>query len=210
MRNPNTSRFFVIYELQYVNAHDTVTLTYPALPLRLEVSNTTNTSNLSLRNGSFGAYTEGFPSTVALRNSYGTSTTIAPGSEQAVVTLRNNGTINGLPNTLTAYPDQLSVSNTSAQEVLFKLVGNATLGGTPSFTPIDATRSFIDYDTDGTTVTGGKEYGRWYCARFSCLAISLPGKPFMSLLADSTLTVSGLTFDGMAPISAGIGWREEW
>ena len=38
----------------------------------------------------------------------------------------------------------------------FQLIKNTTLGGTPSYTDISTNTSVVDYDTAGTTVSGGQ------------------------------------------------------
>ena len=88
-----------------------------------------------------------------------------------------------------------------------RLVLNATLGGTPSYSDINTSNSVVEIDTDGTTVTGGKEI----------FSIPLAGKNDetkqdiivhkMIVGPGETITIAGSSSNS-ATIRAGILWKE--
>jgi len=81
-------------------------------------------------------------------------------TEVAVFTIRNKSTYASKTNYIDILIESVSASiESSGANNLgsIRLVRNATLGGTPSYTDINTNNSVVDYDTAGTTVTGGVE-----------------------------------------------------
>lgn len=72
-----------------------------------------------------------------------------------VITIKASETFNGSANGVEALIAYFSAAADGAKSVRLSLVKGATLGGTPSFTPLETGSSVTSYDTSGTTVTGG-------------------------------------------------------
>ena len=137
-------------------------------------------------------------------------TKIVVTSEVAIFTIRNKATYAGKTNFIEVLLESVyaSLEASSANNLAeLRLVKDATLGGTPSYSDIHTSDSVVDIDTAGTTVTGGD----------TLLGTALAGKndresqnimPYSFILQPGeTITVAG-TSAASATIKAGILWKE--
>jgi hypothetical protein len=126
----------------------------PTMSFGIQATNTTNTTNIVVRSGSVGVFVAGEIKRIG--STYGTNNTKSIATtETNVLTLRNNTTINGITNQGLLRLRSISISTAATVPVILRVVKNATLGGVPAYTNIDATNSIAAFDVAGTTVTGG-------------------------------------------------------
>jgi hypothetical protein len=125
--------------------------------------NGATSSDVSVRSASYGYFVEGKTQLFEIQQpeqTTGEVTKSAVTTEVAIFTIRNKLLYNSKDNFIDIMLQVVSVSiEASSANNLGKvrLVQGATLGGTPVFNDIDTADSVVDYDTAGTTVTGGKE-----------------------------------------------------
>jgi hypothetical protein len=153
---------FVFHTIPYANLYTTPSTYNPNYHMRLYVNNRATTSNLTISCASYGYFIEGITELVELQQPQFSSSTITKNSittATAIFTIRNKSLYNSKTNYLDIMLERCSCSiEASAASNLgtVRLVKNATLGGTPSYTSINLANSIVEMDTAGTTVTGGE------------------------------------------------------
>ena len=125
----------------------------PVLPIRAEVKNSGNTTDIKLRTPSWNAGLAGNFTTPASRFFSKSNSTTVPstGAETHVLTLRNKSTFNSVTNRTEVRIAAIGGGGTDFSNtiVLFRIRKNATVTGT-SFSDIDANNSVIEFSTAGT------------------------------------------------------------
>ena len=185
----------------------------PNFHLGMVVRNGATTSNLILKSGSLSYFIQGKTSPSQIhqpQNSTGTIGKTAVTTEVAIVTIRNRATYAGKSNFIEVLLQNFytSIEAGSANNLgEVRLVRNATIGGTPSYSDINTGNSVVAVDTSGTTVTGG----------ITLPAVPLAGKNDkananvtgfgITLNEGETITVAG-TSANSATIKAGLFWKE--
>lgn len=131
-------------------------------------------------------------------------------TEIAIFTIRNKTLYAAKTNFIDILLENItsSLEATSANNLgSVRLIRDATLGGTPSFSDIHATDSIAEIDTSGTTVTGGK----------TILEFPLAGKNDKQILSlieydiivapGEAITVAGLSINNVTMTSSML-WKE--
>lgn len=215
MENPITGIPFIFHTEEYANKF-TVPSTYnPNYHVQIYVSNGATTSNVTVKCGSYGYFIEGQTRLIEQyqpQNATGTIQKTTVTTEVALFTIRNKTTYASKTNYIDVILERVgSAIEASSTNNLgtVRIVKNATLGGTPSYTDISTTNPVIDYDVAGTTVTGGKEL----------FAIELAGKndrynenlvPFDIIIhPGDTVTVAASSANS-ATIRASLLWKEQF
>lgn len=154
--NPANGEWVDFHRTSFANSATQPQFINPTLWFQIQAANTSNTSNIVVKSGSFGVFLEGERSRAgdAIYAANHTKS-IASGTDTSVLSVRCNTTINGVSNNSTIRIRSLSVGTLANVPAIVKAVKNATLGGVPSYASIDANNSLAAVDTAGTTVTGG-------------------------------------------------------
>jgi hypothetical protein len=154
-----TGTWITFHVVELPNTITIPSFTNPFLPMQMVVTNTTNTTNVSIASGSWNAGVIGDP-----RNRAGYRTFIinnagvniaAAGSEIHLITIENNTTFNGVPNQIELRFVALGggpLENTN-DAVVLRFRQNATVTGT-AFTPVSAGASVTSVSTVGTYTAG--------------------------------------------------------
>ena len=180
----------------------------PTMSFGIQATNTTNTTNIVVRSGSVGVFIAGEIRRIG--STYGTNNTKSIATtETSVLTLRNNTTINGVTNQGLLRLRSISISTAATVPVILRVVKNATLGGVPAYTNIDATNSIAAFDVAGTTVTGGN-------TQFNS-TIGTGGNAFFDLTDFELFLLPNETFTFAVVASAGaaanqvvtVNWNED-
>lgn len=209
IQSPLTGAWVTFHEYSLMNVlADNTQSVNPTMTFSIQAINTSNATNVVVKSGSVGIFIVGarerIGSTYGLNNNKSLSTT-----ETNILTIRNNTTLNGFTNQAQIRVRSLSVATAGSVPVVFKLTKNATLGGTPSYTDVDATNSCAARDIAGTTVTGGN-------VQFNTL-VGSNGNAFIDLTQfdiflapNDTLTCSSVsTSGGAANQAVAINWNED-
>ncbi len=153
IENPLTGHFTPVHRVKYANQNTIPSVLNPSFPLCAFVENTGNTTDLTLKTASLSGFCEGKSIMTGPLRTFGNTKTHS--TETALFSLRNKTIFQGITNRISCFVKKLTTGNDVNKLSEFRIYRNTTLGGTPSFTDIDANNSPIEVDTAGTTVTGG-------------------------------------------------------
>jgi len=208
-----TGKPYVFHRVLYANNYTAPSTYNPNYYFTIWTNNKATTSDLVIKSASYAYFVEGKTSYIELhqpKQSSGVVTKTTVTTEVAILTIRNKTTYASLSNFLDILIENVSGSieaNSANNQGTIRIIKNATLGGTPSYSDINTTDSVVDLDTAGTTITGGVEI----------LSISLAGKNDkinenlisyeMLLKEGETLTVAGTSVNS-ATIKGSILWKE--
>lgn len=213
VENESTGDFVEVHRILYANLNTVPSVFNPNFHGTLWADNKGTTSDLILKTGSLAFFIEGKTAFTELQRhqkSTDFQTKNAVTTEIAILTIRNKTTYASKTNFLDILLENIvgSVEASAANNLAeIRLIKNATLGGTPSYSDINTTNSIVELDISGTTVTGGE----------TLLPVPLAGKndkvidnlvPFRILIhPGDTITVSG-TSAGSATMKASLLWKE--
>jgi hypothetical protein len=210
----DTTGFFVlVHTIHYANKNTEPSVHNPNFHFALYVANKSTTSNMVIKSSSYAYFVEGKTSFTELHqpeNASGTKEKETVTTETAILTIRNKTSYASKTN----FIDILllgvggSIEASSANNLgSIRVVKNAALGGTPSYSDINTTNSVMEFDVDGTTVTGGKELGAvLFAGKNDRFGLSLISNKII-LNPGETLTLAGGS-ENSATIRAQSTWRE--
>lgn len=213
VEDDRTGEFTLVHRTTYTNANTEPSVHNPNFHHTMWVNNGATVSNIILKSASYAYFIEGRTRFIELHqpiNTSGTKTKTTVTTEVAIFTIRNKSAYVSKTNFIDIHLLSITASiEASAANNLgtIRIVKNATLGGTPSFSNINTSNSVVEIDTAGTTVTGGQELG----------ALLLAGKNAEDRLAvadnniilnpGESITISGSSANS-ATIKAAMRWRE--
>lgn len=177
------------------------------------VNNKATSSDLVIKSSSYAYFVEGKTDLIELHHPQNSSniqekTTVT--SEVAIFTIRNKTSYQGKTNYIDILLEHWATAieaNSVNNLGRVRLIRNTSLGGSPSYSDINATNSVVEIDTSGTTVTGGKPLP----------AISLAGKndkfveniKILQIIVNpgETITLAGFSANS-ATIAGEMLWKE--
>jgi hypothetical protein len=151
--NRNNAIWITVHTIKNPNNLTDTHVGNPSFPFTMAVYSAGSTTNLSIKCGSFAGFVEGEKKLHGNRFTYVNSiTTVGATNLQALFTFKNRNTYASRANQ--SVVNFLSVSGAvkHTQPVIFYLIRNGILAGTPNFTA-QATNSCCLVDTAATTVT---------------------------------------------------------
>jgi len=162
VESPHTGKMFAAHTVQYANLYDVPSISNPNFHPMIHVTNNGISTDVTAKPASMAYFVEGKTKYTELQQPHHTSERLnktAVTTEVALFTIRNKTTYASKENFIDLALEHMSSSSeagANANLASVRLVRNATLGGTPSWSDIDTTDSVVEIDTAGTTVTGGK------------------------------------------------------
>ena len=208
IENPSTGDFVLVHRISYANANVVPSIQNPSLSLFVFASNGAVASTVAVSVGSMAGLVEGRESDLATIHSTRNSKTLT--TEQSIFTIRVDTAFAGVSNRVRITPAILTVASDAPTNFsTFRIVLNATLGGTPSYTAIAANRSVVSVDVAGTTVTGGDEIQAVQVFRGGGQILYLDDLD-LSLNPGDILTVSGQQAGAAAVLAASLNWKERF
>jgi len=164
-----TGLFRNVQSINYANANLYPSLQNPTLPLFMSVRNISNTTNLTIKTASMAGFIQGKSQELGLDPYSASATKATITTQAAVISIQNKRAFNGEINKTRAKVLTLNLyaEGSGANPVTVKIIRGTTLGGSPSYTDVDATNSVFSYDTAGTTITGGEILKTYTIARNS-------------------------------------------
>lgn len=182
----------------------------PMLPIRMEAQRTSGTganlvvSTASWCGGTYGADNEDH---VSARPFAATSSKTLSGSTLTnLLTIENQSTFQTLTNRVVSELLLLNLATDGTKAVEFRLLKGATLGGSPSYSNVDATNSVCRTDTAGTTVTGGTYVGSFFLSKVAQDRVYLADLGF-EILPGEKLTIAAISTSA-SDVYASARWRE--
>src|SRR3990172_2492594 len=196
-----------VHVIKYANLNIIPSVFNPSFQLHAQVINSGNTSNITLTTASMGLYSEGPVDVSGARFATGNRKTgITP--ETNIFTIQNKTSFQSKTNRGRIHFDSIGSSISGAADAQYRIVLNATLGGTPSFTDIAVNQSIAAVDVAGTTVTGGIEWRRGPSAGNFQLSEDLSSLE-MRINPGDTLMFAGTSFGAAVAPNLSASWREE-
>lgn len=209
----STGELIVVHETVYTNANTQPSTFNPNYHFIIWADNKATTTDLVVKSSSYAYFVEGktkYYETHQPQQSSGTVQKTSVTTATAILTIRSKSTYASKTNFIDSVLELFTASIEAGGAnnlATIRLIKDATLGGTPSWSDINTTNSVMEIDTSGTTVTGGKEL----------LSIPLAGKndkavidvtPYDILLRDGeTITISGSSANS-ATIRGSLLWKE--
>lgn len=209
MENPVTGKLICVHKIQYANANTVPSIFNPSLPLFAEVVNTTNATNIKLETSSMAAFVEGRSVILGPKNSIDNTKASIGTTENNIVTIRNKATFASKTNRVGVMLSLMGAAVDGTKPAICRIIKNATLGGSPSFTDISVNTSVIDYDTAGTTISGGQALFTFPLAKAD--GFSEPAKDLdIEIDPGDTLTLSAKATSGTTDVTAAFSWVEDF
>jgi hypothetical protein len=126
-----------------------------------------------------------------------------------LITIRNRGHYGYLYNLGEILAVSASINNDHNKAIRVEFLKDATIGGTPNFTYSDKNDSILEYDTAGTTVTGGKLIDSFLVGSASSEFFNIFGV-LEPLAPRETLTIAVKTVSGTgAAVDCALAWKED-
>lgn len=205
IENPDSGLFELVHQIDYANRNTSPSIENPTLPLMVESANTTNDTSVIMKTPSMMAGVQGDPCSPGIRwSTDGKKTTVT--TKVAILTIRNKTTYQSATNRVPVKPDVITVATDGTKTVTFRVILNTTLGGSPSYTDINADNSVVDVDTAGTTTTGGIEVLNFQLGKADSDKFFISDL-LLGLNPGDTLTITAES-SANTDVAASIGWLE--
>ena len=213
IESDTTGNPILVHTVNYANLNTQPSVHNPNFHHTMCADNKGTTSDLIIKSSSYAYFVEGKTSYIELHqpeNSSGSLQKTTVTTEVAVFTIRNRATYASKNNFIDVIllGASGSIEANSANNLgEIRIVKNTTLGGTPSYSNINTNNSVIEIDTDGTTLTGGKELDVGFLAgKNDSVRMELINNK-ITLSPGETLTIAGNSINS-ATINAHVTWRE--
>lgn len=205
-----SGQFVTVHTLNYANTAIIPSLGNPSFPIIWEAENSTNTSNITVKGASCCAEVEGKIEYLGPTNAVGNTKTGVTTALTNVLTLRNKTTYQAVTNRTPIKVLKYTVSVDGTKPAEFQMVKNTTLGGSPSYADVSTNTSVIEYDTAGTTLTGGTVIDFGSLAAAGSLSESGTSTTDIELLPGETLTLAVNATTGTTDATVTIRWVEDF
>ena len=209
IENPATGTFIPVHNINYANNNTVPSFTNPSFPIIWEVENTTNATNIVLKGASALAEVEGIVEYLGPRNAIGNTKSGVTTTLTNILTVRNKSTYQSTTNRTPINIIKYTVAVDGTKPAEFQLIKNTTLGGSPSYTDISTNTSVVEYDTAGTTITGGQVIDFDTIAKDGSITI-VPSPIDVFLNPGETLTLAVAATTSTTDATASIRWVEEF
>jgi hypothetical protein len=213
VEDDSTGEFVVFHTIHYANANTTPSLYNPNMRGVFYVNNGAVASDLTVRTASMGYFIEGNTTIRDVHRPFfgtGKQQKTSVTTETAICTIRARSTYASKTN----FIESMLVGVSAAVEAgtannlgYVRIVKNATLGGTPSYSDINTNNSTVEIDTAGTTVTGGTElFGEGLAGKNDKFAFNFRDWQVIIEPGD-TITIAAESANS-ATIDAALTWQE--
>lgn len=207
IENSVSGHLEIVHTIRYANENVTTSINNPTLPFCSESKNTTNATDIQMKIPSIGLFIEGQETSAGeTRNAINNTKSVTTLAN--VLTIRNKSTYQSITNQVIIQPDFLTAAADGTKNVTLKIIANAALGGTPSYTDIGTNTSVVDYDTAGTTITGGKLLAVFQLSKTG--SISQNFREFDFTMQPGTTMTFAAESAGSNEVSVAIAWAERF
>lgn len=204
-----TRSWVLIHATDLTNVQILPHINTPTLPICVYSERKTGTGvAASIRSSSWrGGVVNGSGADFHRHFSFENSKTAVTNVLTNIFTIRNKSIYQTVNNKVPVEAELLSFSSDGTKAVEISIWENTTLGGTPSFADIETANSVIEYDTAGTTVTGGERRFVTYLNKVDRDTIDLL-KYHYKLHPGESWTFAAKTVSGNSDISYAANWGE--
>jgi hypothetical protein len=212
IEDDSTGELVVVHTILYANLNVVPSVYNPNFFYTMWVNNKATTDDLIIKSSSYAFFIEGRTSFIELHqpeNSSGKKEKTTVTAETVILTIRNKAAYATKTNFIDVILLAVGASveaNATNNLATVRIIKNAAIGGSPSWSDIDTNNSVIEIDTDGT-ITGGKELeGDFLAGKNDSFRIGLIQSKII-LNPGDTLTIAGSSANS-ATIDAQVTWRE--
>lgn len=204
VEDPATGEFVHVHHIAYANANTASSVANPTLPIWFRALNTSNTSNLTLKTGSFAGLVEGEhdPEVTGLPFAAdGEKTDVGNAADRPIITIMANSVYQSKVNRTEIDLRTVTVTAEASRPLVFTATKNAVLTAA-SFSDVDTGTSTVAVDTAATALSGGDLIGKVGVAKDGDAVLVIDDV----LIPGETLTVSARAasatgHDGLATIN---------
>lgn len=156
----SSGEWISIGKIEYPNAYTETSIASTNLPMRGEVGNTGNNTDIVIKSGSItaGIIDGGDDDPSARSYTYSKGTTTIAAGDNMLIAFRNITTFAGRTNRVKAVSQLLTSATEGTKPVRWKIFFNPTFTNTPTWTAINSD-SIIEYSTNATITFGTGEVG---------------------------------------------------
>lgn len=205
VENPDTGRFECVHIIKWSNANTVPSLGNPSLRAGVYCVNLTNTTDLNVKVGSFGLFTQG--KVVSTRNPRALKFTQSVDNTgfTNILTLRNRRTYNGEINQVEIEPRFLTLAAEGSKNIEFELRSTTDPGVELSFNTV-GNNLVGDLATNSVAITVGRSLGAFTVAGGTSIAINLKEldirlPPSLNFSVAAKVTGSGAAVDATAALT---------
>ena len=155
IEDSETGRFILVHRIKYANSATIPSIDNPTLPLFVSSKNISNTSDILLKVGSMGGFTEGKNILDGLPHSLSVEVSGIGDSETPVMSIHPHDIYQGTVNRVKIKMTIASISVEGTKPATIRLRKNAITTGPVSYSALDSNISTIHRDTTATGVSGG-------------------------------------------------------
>ncbi len=205
-----TGRFVPVHSIQYANSNTVPSLLNPSFPILWSAENTSNNTNITVKGASCVGEIEGKIVYLGPTNAIGNTKTGVTTTFTNILTIRNKSSYQSQTNRTPINLLKYTIAVDGNKPAEYELVLNTTLGGTPSYTDISTNTSVVDYDTAGTTLTGGQVIDFGVLAAAGAASEAGINTTDIILSPGDTLTLAVRATSTTTDVTVAIRWVEDF
>lgn len=208
IEDPNSGAFVGVHQIKYANNNIIPSLEAPLFKIFWLSRNSGNTTSLTVNGASGAGFVEGL--SVRTRNPVARTTT-KTGIDTTltnIFSLRVRRAFKDFENLTQVFPDIVFVASEGTKTASAEIHINATVAGEPNWTYHDESESSVEFDEDGTTVTGNTQVANISLGKTDSKPINLKDLD-IKLEPGDILTIAAKTNSGTTEISASATWTED-
>lgn len=209
IEDPATSTYIIAHDLEYLNASTSPPLGDPSLGIGIYSTNVGGHSGVSCYAASLSGFVDGKPARIRNPRGFENTKDISSGTETPLFTVRNVEVINGVANHVEIEPTLLSIANDGGRVAVFRIRGNATLGGESNFQYQNEDNLVSEVDTSASTASGGLLIAAFTLGRNQSKVIDLTNLRIRIPPTISYTVSAELLAGGSADLGASLTWYED-
>lgn len=207
VENPETGLFDLVHTVPYANSATSPNLRNPSLRTGLYAVSLGSTTDIVVKSGGFGAFTQGDQEPTRNSRSATNTATIGSAAFTNILTLRNRKTYNGVFNQVEVQPIRVTVANEGTKNITVKAIATSSDAFEHDFQTA-GTDLISDVSTSATTGISGRELDSIVVSpgqsgKIEFADIRLPPTLKLSIVAKQNSGGSA------ASVSAALVWRED-
>lgn len=214
VENPRDGRFMPVHQIEYANSNTELSVEIPSMQMMWVAASLGSTSPLQTYGASVGLFVEGQIRTSGPYQSTSSVKTIGQNTQTNIVCLRVRDWFNKAVTFSAAYLLHASVAAEGTKPVKVRLVltptsiGAGTTGDYPDWTDVDTSDSYVEYDVNSATLTGGTVVYSASLAKSDSTRLDLRSIN-MDLQRSERLCLTAETTGTNSEISASVVWSEK-
>lgn len=212
IEDENTGEFQLVHQIKYTNRFIVPLVSNPIFRITWNVENITNNTNIVIKGSSAAGFIEGFIQRTDSGFAEGTTKNIGTTEFINLGTIRNRTVFGTNVNLAEVTPQLVSAFADTNKGAIINITKGTidnpvSLGGTPNFTYKDEQNSIVEFDSDGTTVTGGILIHEFIAGQVAKADL----RQFNDIIhSGETLTISAQIISGAASdVTVTLNWSEE-